>query len=196
MNIVKNYLALTFEGNHSLAKKVASFRYRYDGRYHTSPEFSLPIIPSFMIKNENSKDLTESLYEETSSFFHPRDEINVKFVGLDVYPYHRQVLLYLKPEYSFELESYIESVDHLVSQYAYPGQKKERARPYVIIGRFDQDRDFGLALDEAKSEFSFPIQLKINGLTSFLKRSEHWVRQRDIFQFESSGDRVKSCLSF
>ena len=66
--MMKIFVGLTFYSDNSFARKVESYRSRFDFKYQTNPYLHLPMVPPFEVEITQLRTLKMELIEELESF--------------------------------------------------------------------------------------------------------------------------------
>lgn len=188
---VKLFIGLTFYPENSFAKKVESFRQRFDEKYQSTPYLHLPIVPSFEIDVTDVKKLKGELIEELESFYF--DNIkhhSLKFSGFDVHEYKKKKLLYLNPIVEEELRLCQESLFSICRSYLNDREKriKDDKKPFLTIGRFHELGGLHSTIELARSEFQEFTSLPFQSICLFSQNHGIWYRESDLISFERPVD--------
>lgn len=184
--LVKLFVGLTFYSDNSLAKKIESYRSRFDSKFQTNPYLHLPIVPPFEIEVTEVKKLTQELIEELESFYFENTEHHLlNFSGLDVHEYKKNKMLYLNPLIGEELSLCQESLFSICQSYITDREKKMKdSKTFLTIGRYSDSIELHASIDQAKKEFHEFTALPYESICLFSKNNGVWYREADLITFD------------
>jgi hypothetical protein len=188
--MIKLFVGLTFFEDNHFAKKIQSFRHRFDDKILTNSSLYMPLIAPFEIPVTAKKSLEENISEELGSFFPTSDMINVGFTGMDVHTHSRKMILHLKPQEVDDLNYATESLiqicrDHLENREHAP---KSDNKSFLTIGRFQDPDSLHSAIAVGKREFQDCTSMPLKGICLFQKNHGVWLQQSDLHQFHKTSD--------
>jgi hypothetical protein len=184
--LTKLFVGLTFYSDNSLAKKIESYRSRFDEKFQTNPYLHLPIVPPFEIEVTEVKKLQQELVEELESFYFENTEHHLlNFTGLDVHEYKKNKILYLNPLIEEELSLCQESLFSICQSYITDREKKMKdSKTFLTIGRYHDSFDLHSSIDLAKKEFQEFTALPFESVCLFSKNNGTWYREADLISFD------------
>ncbi len=184
--LTKLFVGLTFYSDNSLAKKIESYRSRFDEKFQTNPYLHLPIVPPFEIEVTEVKKLQQELVEELESFYFENTEHHLlNFTGLDVHEYKKNKILYLNPLIEEELGLCQESLFSICQSYITDREKKMKdSKTFLTIGRYHDSFDLHSSIDLAKKEFQEFTALPFESVCLFSKNNGTWYREADLISFD------------
>jgi hypothetical protein len=184
--LTKLFVGLTFFSDNSLAKKIESYRSRFDEKFQTNPYLHLPIVPPFEIEVTEVKKLQQELVEELESFYFENTEHHLlNFTGLDVHEYKKNKILYLNPLIEEELSLCQESLFSICQSYITDREKKMKdSKTFLTIGRYHDSFDLHSSIDLAKKEFQEFTALPFESVCLFSKNNGTWYREADLISFD------------
>lgn len=180
------FVGLTFAEDNFFAKKIQSFRSRYDEKLHSNPSVFMPIVPPFEIPVSSLKSLEQEITEELESFFfgHEGDQ-SVQFTGIDVHSHAKSSLLYLNPEEQTDLLHCEEALIQVCREHVEDREKRPKAdKKFLTIGRFSDPASLHAALQSALVEFQDCTELPVSGICLFQKNQGIWYQQRSLYDFD------------
>lgn len=183
---VKLFVGLTFHQDNSFAKKIQSFRGRYDEKAASNPSVYMPMVAPFEVAIANLDELEEEIAEEVDSFFIGHEgEPRVRFTGVDVHTHAKNNLLYLNPEEGTDLFHCEEALLGICRAQVSDREKMPKAdKKFLTIGRFSDPLSLHGALDVAAVEFADCTDLPVKGVCLFRKNMGIWYQQRDLISFD------------
>jgi hypothetical protein len=184
--LTKLFVGLTFYSDNSLAKKIESYRSRFDEKFQSNPYLHLPIVPPFEIEVTEVKKLQQELVEELESFYFENTEHHIlNFTGLDVHEYKKNKILYLNPSIEEELSLCQESLFSICQSYINDREKKMKdTKTFLTIGRYHDSFELHSSIDLAKKEFQEFTALPYESICLFSKNNGTWYREADLISFE------------
>lgn len=184
--LTKLFVGLTFYSDNSLAKKIESYRSRFDEKFQTNPYLHLPIVPPFEIEVTEVKKLQQELVEELESFYFENTEHHLlNFTGLDVHEYKKNKILYLNPLIEEELSLCQESLFSICQSYITDREKKMKdSKTFLTIGRYHDSFELHSSIDLAKKEFQEFTALPFESICLFSKNNGTWYREADLISFD------------
>lgn len=191
--LIKIFVGLTFAEDNFFAKKIQSFRSRYDEKTLTNPSVYMPLVPPFEIPVAALKSLETEITEELESFFfgHEADQ-SVQFTGIDVHAHGKNSLLYLNPAEQTDLLHCEESLFEVCREHV--EERERRPKPdkkFLTIGRFHDPTSLHEAIRAAQVEFHDCTELPVQGICLFQKNQGVWYQQANLYDFQNSrGQRV------
>ena len=187
----KAYLSLNISDQSLLAKKINSFRQRYDPKYYNNPIVNLALFQPIMLDHHRLQSMEEEIADLVDDFFGGiNDETTVRFTGLECLSNGRQNILFLKPELCSELSFFRESVIEIARGYQRRHERKvsDRLR-YMPIGRFHNQVDLINAISVVKSEFNFPMELPVRDVSLNTKSMGVYQSKNSLFQFTNLSEK-------
>lgn len=188
---IKLFVGLTFAEDTFFAKKIQSFRSRFDEKILTNPSVHMPIVAPFEIPVTSLGSLEQELIEELDGFFfgHSGDQ-SVQFTGLDVLSHSKKSLLYLNPEEQTDLLHCEESLVEICSDYVEERQHRpNKDKKFLTIGRFQDPASLHAALSVGQVEFSDCTELPVRGICLFKKHQGIWYQQANLIELGSLGGK-------
>ncbi len=184
--LTKLFVGLTFYSDNSLAKKIESYRSRFDEKFQTNPYLHLPIVPPFEIEVTEVKKLQQELVEELESFYFENTEHHLlNFTGLDVQEYKKNKILFLNPLIEEELSLCQESLFSICQSYITDREKKMKdSKTFLTIGRYHDSAELHASIDLAKKEFQEFTALPFESICLFSKNNGTWYREADLISFD------------
>ena len=184
--LTKLFVGLTFYSDNSLAKKIESYRSRFDEKFQTNPYLHLPIVPPFEIEVTEVKKLQQELVEELESFYFENTEHHLlNFTGLDVQEYKKNKILFLNPLIEEELSMCQESLFSICQSYITDREKKMKdSKTFLTIGRCHDSLELHASIDLAKKEFQEFTALPFESICLFSKNNGTWYREADLISFD------------
>jgi hypothetical protein len=184
--LTKLFVGLTFYSDNSLAKKIESYRSRFDEKFQTNPYLHLPIVPPFEIEVTEVKKLQQELVEELESFYFENTEHHLlNFTGLDVQEYKKNKILFLNPLIEEELSLCQESLFSICQSYITDREKKMKdSKTFLTIGRYHDSSELHASIDLAKKEFQEFTALPFESICLFSKNNGTWYREADLISFD------------
>ncbi len=165
-------------------QKVKNFKKRLSLDLSFTP-IHLPLIAPFELKDHDSHKVFDEFEEEFQSFFIDRSESDyIKFQNFGVYQNKKKFLLYLNPTLSTNLEYCLESINDIKKNYTKTIKNKEARKPYLVLGKFHNEKDLEEALQRAAKEFILPVEIKVKGFSLFLNRSYDWQEGKSFLTFD------------
>jgi 2'-5' RNA ligase len=183
----KLFVGLTFYSENSFAKKIESFRMRFDEKYQTNPSLHIAIVPPFEIESNQIKALSQELVEELDGFyFENLAHHSLQFTGLGVHEYKKKKLLYLNPVIEDELQFCQESLFSICQSYISDREKKmkDSQKTFLTIGRFQDPLELHSAIEEARKEFQEFTSLPFRAISLFSKNNGLWYQEADLVSFD------------
>lgn len=184
--LIKIFVGLTFAEDNFFARKIQSFRGRYDEKILSNPSVFMPLVPPFEIPVTSLSSLEDEISEELEGFFfgHEGDQ-SVQFTGIDVHTHAKTSLLYLNPEEQTDLFHCKESLLQICSDYVEDRQKRPKAdKNFLTIGRFHDPASLHASLQVAQVEFQDCTELPVSGFCLFQKNQGIWYQQRSLYDFK------------
>ncbi len=184
MEKTKFLIVSKFEDSNFI-QKVQNFKKRLSLDLSFTP-IHLPLIAPFELKDKQSHVVFDEFEEEFQSFFiDKKDTDYIKFKNFRVYQNKKKFLLYLNPVLSTNLEYCLESLNEIKRGYTKTIKSKEARKPYLVLGKFHNERDLEEALQRAAKEFILPVEIKVKGFSLFLNRSHGWQEGKSFLTFEN-----------
>ena len=183
----KLFLGLTFFSDNSFAKKIESYRSRFDSKFQTNPDLHLPIVAPFEIEVTEVKKLKQELVEELESFYFENTQNHLmNFTGLDVQEHKKNKILYLKPMVDEELALCQESLVDICKSYITDRNQKlkDSKKTFLTIGRYQDPIELHSSIDLAKIEFQEFTTLPFQSICLFSKNNGIWYREEDLVSFD------------
>jgi hypothetical protein len=184
--LIKLFVGLTFDEDNHFAKKIQSYRHRYDEKVLTNSSVYMPLISPFEIPVTELQHLREELQEEIESFFDPEQSLDIGFTGINVHTYARRMLLYLNPLEVDDLNFAAESLHEICRHHA---QTRDHApktdKGFLTIGRFQDPSSLHAAIAVAQREFADCSSLPLRSVCLFQKNNGVWYQQNDLHQFQT-----------
>jgi 2'-5' RNA ligase len=184
--LTKFFVGLTFYSDNSFARKIESYRSRFDFKFQTNPYLHLPIVAPFEVEVTELRKLKLELIEELESFYFENTEHHVlNFTGLDVHEYKKNKILYLNPKMEEELTLCQESISSICHSYVADREKKVKdSKAFLTIGRYQDCLDLHASIDLAKKEFQEFTSLPYESICLFSKKNSTWYREADLVSFK------------
>ena len=182
---IKVFIGLTFSEDNFFAKKIQSFRGRYDEKILTNPSVHMPLVPPFEIPVASLESLEQEITEELESFFfgHTGDQ-SVRFTGMDVQSHAKKSLLFLNPEAHTDMLHCEESLIQICREYVEDREKRPKAdKKFLTIGRFHDPASLHAALSVAQIEFQDTTELPVSSVCLFTKNQGIWYQQANLIEF-------------
>ena len=183
--LIKIFVGLTFAEDSFFAKKIQSFRTRYDEKIVANSSVHMPLVAPFEIPITSLKSLEQEITEELEGFFfgHEGDQ-SVTFTGIDVHSYGKKTLLYLHPEEQADMLHCAESIEQICREYVEDREKRPRDdKKFLTIGRFMDPSSLHAALAVAQTEFRDCTELPVSGVCLFQKNQGVWYQQANLIEF-------------
>ncbi len=185
---VKLFVGLTFHEDNSFAKKIQSYRGRFDEKSVSNPSVHMPIVAPFEVATAVLDDLEEEIADEAENFFLGHAGVpRVRFTGVDVHTHAKRSLLYLNPEEGTDLLHCEEALTAICREHV--ADRERRPRPdkkFLTIGRFSDALALHGGLAVAHVEFADCTDLSVKALCLFRKHQGVWYQQRDLVRFEDA----------
>lgn len=189
------FIGLTFYPNYMHFKKIDSFRERFDWKYARSNILQMTILPPFQLNFSNQRALhgfVDTLEEEMDTHLMGLGgPLEVNFNGFD-FKQGRKGVIYLKPDLPIDIFHSMENLEEVVKEFG--GKLKKRKdpgggllqldKPFLPIGRFQENFMLGAAVETAKVEFTSPFQLMAKDITLFEKVPGQWKQTKKLFTFD------------
>lgn len=186
--LIKIFVGLTFAEDNFFAKKIQSFRSRFDEKVLTNPSVYMPLVPPFEIPVGELGSLEEEIAEELDGFFYGHDgDQSIKFTGIDVHSHAKNNLLFLNPEEATDLLHCEESLIQVCREHVEDREKRPKAdKKFLTIGRFMEPTSLHVALQAAQIEFQDCTELPVSGICLFQKNQGIWYQQRTLYEFQQA----------
>lgn len=183
---VKLFVGLTFHEDNSFAKKIQSYRGRFDEKSVSNPSVHMPIVPPFEVPIAELDTLEEEIADEAENFFLGHaDAPRVRFTGVDVHTHAKKSLLFLNPEEGSDLLHCEEALYALCREHVSDRDKRPKAdKKFLTIGRFPDALALHSGMAVAQVEFADCTDLPVKGLCLFRKHQGIWYQQHDLVRFE------------
>ncbi len=189
--LTKLFVGLTFFEDNHFAKKIQSFRNRYDEKVITNPTVYMPLVAPFEIPNSALKSLEAQISEEMESFFpESESELTLGFTGVDVHSHARKMLLFLRPHELTDLSHCSESLAQICREHVEEREKRPNLddKSFLTIGRFSDPVALHGAMTVAQREFEDCTSLPVKGVCLFQKHNGVWFQQSDLFRFDQADE--------
>jgi hypothetical protein len=189
--LTKLFVGLTFFEDNHFAKKIQSYRGRYDEKLLTNPTVFMPLVPPFEIPTTELASLQDEIVEEMEAFFPgDQDSLSLGFTGIDVYTRARKMTLYLHPQELTDLSHCAEALtqicrDHVELREHRPSEKD---KGFLTIGRFTDPVALTDAMTVAQREFQDCTALPVKGVCLFQKHNGVWFQQADLYRFDQADE--------
>mgnify|MGYP003665518063 CR=1 FL=1 len=204
---MRYFIGLTFYPNYLQFKKIDSFRRRFDWKYERSNVLQMTILPPFQLNFSNQKALggfTDTLVEEMETHLMGLEgPLEVDFNGFD-FRQGRKGVIYLKPDLPIDIFHSMENLEEVVKEFG--GKLKKRKspgggslqldKPFLPVGRFQENLLLGAAVETARIEFTNPFQLMARDITLFEKVPGQWIQKRKLFTFDAATDGMSGETDF
>jgi 2'-5' RNA ligase len=189
--LTKLFVGLTFYEDNHFAKKIQSFRARYDEKSLINPTVFMPLVAPFEIPSSAFSSLSQEIEEEVESFFPTTEGFPVGFTGLDVFSRARKMMLYLNPQTTPDLEHCAEAItqvcnDHVEDRTLAPDESE---KPFLTIGRFQDPLALNDAIEVARREFDDCTAMPLKSVCLFQKHNGVWFQQADLYTFSQTQAR-------
>ena len=191
--LTKLFVGLTFFEDNHFAKKIQSFRGRYDDKLITNPSVYMPIVAPFEIPVSALDSLAEEIAEEMEGFFPDETTgLSLGFTGVDVYDRARKMMLYLHPQELPDLTHCAEYLTQICSEHVEQREHRpdEKDKGFLTIGRFSEPTALHAALAVSRREFSDCTALPVKGLCLFRKHNGVWMQQSDLHRFKQADESL------
>lgn len=172
----------------NLSQKINGFRLRYDEKYFSQPNLVMSLMSPFVVDSNVENELIAEMSEELETFFFGHEENHdLRFSGMDASIFGKNYLLHLNPNLSHDLNHCAESLRE-TSKFYQTIKKDGRHRPisdrlFLPIARFKDEALLQEAINTARSEFDFPIDLPLGSISLFKKRGQHWYERATLKPF-------------
>lgn len=171
------------------AKRLQSFRSRFDTKYFDNSELRLALLPPFEIEKKEYSYCVEKIQEEADSYLFGGDySKGVNFKEIGVFQ-GRKNIMYLRPQMNSDICYFQERIDEFLienskSYRGYLIKKSNRTKPFLCIGRFMDTNVLNFALDLASIEIGFPLRLHLGELVLWEKMKSNWNQVDSIYKFK------------
>lgn len=186
------FIGLTFSSQCPHYKEINRYRALYDAKYSRNNQLQMTLIPPFQINfthKNRAYDFEEHLGEVIDNHLLglPIDRKMVfHSIGMSL---DKTGLIYLRLDAGDDLLHIQESLMELVGEYGghFHYLKKHRSadvdeRIILPIGRTTA-KNFDMALEEAKSRFELPLELKPDTISLFEKKPGLWPLKMRLFRY-------------
>lgn len=180
-------MGLTFYEDATLAKKIQSYRSRFDEKYLTNPKLHIALVPPFELSHSNLKNLEKELVEELESFYFDHDQTHaLEVTGLDVYDYRKTQMLYLNPVENTDLTHTEESLTSICQTYIEEREKRiKQSKKFLTIGRFADHMSLHQGVSLAEKEFEELTPLPFQSISLFKKQNGIWYQATPLMEFKA-----------
>lgn len=187
----KLFVGLTFYSDSHLARKIESFKTRYDTKHKLFHKLHLSLLKPFEIEETERKSLIEELTEEIDSFFFNVDSPKLKFFGLEMAQAKKDYVLFLNPNFDSDFVHLIESVEDICKTYVVQEDKYQNSKKQMLpIGRFSDGESLKTYSLLAEEEFNFQSEMVIAGISIFEKKESEWLEICELINFEKLDDSL------
>ncbi len=184
----KLFVGLTFHEDNSFARKIQSFRGRFDEKVATNPSVHMPLVAPFEVEQVELAGLEQEITEELESFFYGHGgNLSVRFTGVDVYTHGGRSLLHLNPEQQADFLHCEEALVQVCKDHIGNRDKRPRGdKKFLTIGRFVEPTSLHAAMEVASREFQDCTELPVKGVCLFRKHQGVWYQQAALHLFEAN----------
>jgi hypothetical protein len=182
------YVGVLFREDSHFAHRIQEFRRRYDERFLTNPEISMPLLQPFEVDTQDVSAYAELVADECEAFFCGHTTPAQVFTGLDVKERGRKFLMHLHPEEIAEVTYFSDSIYQLSLEYlADPAFKADhlpqRHKNFLTLGRFEDPSSLHEAMSIGAKEFFEPSALLQKSICLYIKHNGQWFQQTALFEF-------------
>jgi hypothetical protein len=187
----KLFVGLTFYSDSHLAKKIESFKTRFDPKHKLFNKLHLSLLKPFEVEEQERKNLIEELTEEIDSFFFNVDSPKLNFFGLEMAQAKKDYVLFLNPNFDSDFVHLIESVADICKNYVAQEEKYQNSKKQMLpIARFNDGESLKTYSELAEEEFNFQSEMVISGISLFEKKQDEWIEIRELISFEKLDDSL------
>jgi hypothetical protein len=186
------FIGLTFSSACPHYQEINRYRALFDDKFSRNNKLQMTLIPPFQINLSNKNkvyDFEEHLQEVIDNHLlgHPIDrKMTFHSIGMAL---DRAGMIYLRLDAGDDLLHIQESLMEVVGEYggSFHFLQKRRStnineRIVLPIGRTSQ-KNFDLALEEAKCRFDLPLSLKPDSISLFEKKPGLWPLKMTLFRY-------------
>jgi len=188
--LTKLFVGLTFFEDNHFAKKIQSFRGRYDEKSLTNPTVFMPLVPPFEVPTTSVNSLATDVSDEMDAFFPEADDVlTLGFTGVDVHSHARKMILYLHPQEHTDLTHCAESLESICREHVEAREHRPKNdKTFLAIGRFTDPTALHGAMSVAQREFEDCTSLPVKGVCLFRKHNGIWYQEADLYRFKENNE--------